>query len=444
MPVVTQTRPYPQPIYASQHWIGGVKRRTEGIQAPQGTQTTTSFRTRKSDSEPLVDSVLEASAHGNSTSRVDFQRALRSEYVSRYDIGHDFSTEHKKTVFINDSVDMTRTLGTTDYRFRGVVIPNYFGFNVHYQQYPFPTTAEITADGNRGYGMAAPTQPEAGLAQVLAEIKERIPSITGALIRRNGLNSKSIGDEYLNVQFGVKPLIRDIEKLAMSVLDASRIVKQYQKDSGNVVRRSRLLQDDARVLDRGIWPAEAIRMPTREGLDVKEFFIDLSGAKLHYLYSTRNVVKFAGAFSYHLAEADAFLGRVERFEQLANHLLGTRLTADLVYELTPWSWLIDWQVQLGSFFKNVTVLHSDGLVMRYGYVMHDQNMQCTFTSTGLRPVDNTRDVPSAVTMVSDFRRKTRVRATPYGFGLNPSGFSAGKWAILGALGMSKGPNLSLR
>lgn len=145
---------------------------------------------------------------------------------------------------------------------------------------------------------------------------------------------------------------------------------------------------------------------------------------------------FSGAYTYHLAEADTFLGKLERYEQEMNHLLGTRFTIETLWELAPWSWLTDWFVDVGSFLGNLTALSSDRLVLRYGYVMNHQVATREHSLGGLVPKGTG---PTRVANSFSIERKARRRATPYGFGLNVEQFSASRWAILGALGMTKSP-----
>jgi hypothetical protein len=120
-------------------------------------------------------------------------------------------------------------------------------------------------------------------------------------------------------------------------------------------------------------------------------------------------------------------------------VLGVLPNPETFYNLTPWSWLVDWKLNVGDVLKNITYLGKDGLVMRYGYIMEKIVRVETDTLSGL--VSNTSSAPYP-TIVQRYTTvsKRRIRATPYGFGLNPASFSKKQWAILAALGISKGSN----
>jgi len=329
----------------------------------------------------------------------------------------------------------------------------------YYPLFTLPTTNQMDVDGSKGISKTAPTSPEANLAQMLGELREKLPHIPGAELRakmlhsganaaRSGTNATSgrgyskreaaavAGDEYLNIEFGIKPLLRDITQLAQSVKNASKILAQFQRDSGKIVRRKTDLFDTTTLTEYPDQPLGlAINHFSPVGNVTSEYFSSVSGAR-SVSDSVRQRAWFSGAFSYHLAEAHDFLGKAERYEQLADKLLGTTIDAALFWELTPWSWLIDWHINVGSFLRNVELLSKDSLVVRYGYVMHETHAIRTWVTK--EPVLD-RDghnigYPAAF---SHIMSKNRQRATPYGFGRNSSEFTPGQWAILGALGMTK-------
>jgi len=152
---------------------------------------------------------------------------------------------------------------------------------------------------------------------------------------------------------------------------------------------------------------------------------------------------FSGAWQYHLQDADSFLDRLYYYEQLANHLLGTRFTASTFWELTPWSWLVDWNFDIGRFFKNVDALSSDSLVLRYGYVMHRTECTRIYAKNGL-VLQPGASAPISSQSYHTVSRKERLRATPYGFGIDMQALSPARIAILAALGLTKAPGGNLK
>lgn len=146
---------------------------------------------------------------------------------------------------------------------------------------------------------------------------------------------------------------------------------------------------------------------------------------------------FSGAYTYYATELNQMFGKLSEYEAKANHLLGTRITPETVWELTPWSWLIDWYSNIGQIVHNASLLSQDSTVLRYGYVMHETHATRSFTVTGLKGNFTNEPLP-AVTVSYSIVAKRRTRATPYGFGIDVSSLSPRRWAILAALGMTKG------
>jgi hypothetical protein len=123
-----------------------------------------------------------------------------------------------------------------------------------------------------------------------------------------------------------------------------------------------------------------------------------------------------------------------RAEQSSAKLFGTRVTPELFWELTPWSWAVDWVTNLGDVIHNVSAFSRDGLVMPYGYMMATITIKDTYTLSGFQ-----FNTGPPQTMFQSFTStsKQRIRATPFGFGLDLGGFTNRQWAIIGALGLSR-------
>lgn len=100
---------------------------------------------------------------------------------------------------------------------------------------------------------------------------------------------------------------------------------------------------------------------------------------------------------------------------------------ELVWELTPYSWLSDWCTSFGSVVHNITRATLDGTIMKYGYVMRERTITKSYTlSNGLGYGNLVYSI------------KQRQPANPFGFGITFESLSPRQLAILGALGMTKG------
>jgi hypothetical protein len=289
-------------------------------------------------------------------------------------------------------------------------------------------SAEMITKGATAISRTIPTNPVVGVGVAVGESMERLPRLPGsALLGRAGNVSKKFADEYLNLEFGVKPMISDIRDTYETVKETNRLLDQLRRDSGRLVRR------------RYEFPTE------------RTYTLQSSGTG--YSYPARNTVAydgqgpwtvhretvkrvwFSGAYTYYYDQSPGLWGDLKRREQEGNRLFGARLTPSLIWELSPWSWAADWKTNAGDVISNISAFSRDGLVMRWGYIMMD------YTVTDIHTRDVRLHTGGVARSVQRFetRLKKRLKATPYGFGLDPDwkDFSSRQLAILGALGISR-------
>jgi len=253
----------------------------------------------------------------------------------------------------------------------------------------------------------------------------------------------ALASEYLNQKFGILPTVADIQGLARALINFNNELRQFQRDAGRNVRRKRNLVEDTVVNETTIGPG-AIDLPSIQWPYEIKFFQDpLPPLKMTEVIRSRSW--FSGAFSYYLDSSHTgYLGRMGVYEAKANHLLGTRLNVATIWELTPWTWLIDWFLDISTFVKNAELIADDSVVLRYGYVMHETVASREYSIAGIKPSDPSGSVPTRVSVILEYTRKLRKRASPYGFGVDLSNMSPSKWAILTALGMTKAPGVLVR
>jgi hypothetical protein len=151
---------------------------------------------------------------------------------------------------------------------------------------------------------------------------------------------------------------------------------------------------------------------------------------------------FSGGFRFFYPEIDTALRDLQRMEGEANILLGTRLDPEVLWNLQPWTWLADWFINFGDVLGNLSAIISDGLVIQYGYIMQENVLRKEITFPKGLFLNNFPGSSSFTmkpwTVESIYRSKVRAAASPFGFGLTPEMFSPQQWAILAALGISRG------
>nr|UJQ85830.1 MAG: hypothetical protein 1 [Leviviridae sp.] len=290
---------------------------------------------------------------------------------------------------------------------------------------------DLDALGTTAISRVEPTRSHADVAVALGELyRDGIPAAIGAsLLKRKGLNRQNIGGEYLNVEFGWKPFVSDLKKLAAAAKEAESIMAQYQRDSGKWVRR------------RYSFPTERqTTVTTQAGVPVKHAGITLNMWNEYKgtLQVTRSIERktwFSGAFSYHTDVGDRAKSKLVEYAQMADKLYGLELTPETVWNLAPWSWAVDWVTNVGDLIHNVSAFVQDGLIMQYGYIMRETTQETNHYMYGLNSRPDNK--PKSTTQRDVYTVKQRRRATPFGFGLEVGDFTPRQWAIIAALGMSR-------
>jgi hypothetical protein len=254
-----------------------------------------------------------------------------------------------------------------------------------------------------------------------------LPHLVGSRLWKDRTKvAKDAADEYLNIQFGWRPLVSDITDFGKVVRNADAVLKQYERDAGRLVRRRTNLPTDRESWETTT-PSPTIWEPVSSNLRATGG----TGITRHSITRRR---WFSGAFVYHLPTGYDSRSRLDRYALLADRL-GLSLTPDTLWNLAPWSWAVDWFSNAGDVIQNVSNFSNDGLVMAYGYVMEHSIHRVTYT-WDLPHVNGGRLNVQPLTLVTE--SKVRVGANPYGFGVTWDDLSPFQLSILGALGISKG------
>lgn len=148
---------------------------------------------------------------------------------------------------------------------------------------------------------------------------------------------------------------------------------------------------------------------------------------------------FSGGFRYYFYDYGSGLEYFTEIEREANTLLGTRLDPETLWNLSPWTWMTDWFLNGGDVMSNLSSILSDHVVMQYGYIMQTKKVERELSLPGVYGNQNSgwTKMTGPYKITQTRTRKARVKASPFGFGLNPSDFSEDQWAILAALGISR-------
>lgn len=280
--------------------------------------------------------------------------------------------------------------------------------------------------GTTAISRTLPTNPSTDLARAIGEIrKDGLPRIPGSTISKQP-NLGSVGDEYLNHQFALKPTVSDLRSLADTIRNGERIIAEFRRMSGQKIRAHYRFPTESTT---EIYPNKTVSLGGNQGTP-STGTIAIRSVKETW---------FDGAYRFYVPHSNSLGDRIKRWEQEANKLLGLRPTPKLVWELTPWSWAADWVTNTGDFLNNISALSNDSLVLQYGFLMQKITYEVTYSYTaqvswGGGIVRNMAPYTRVL-----YELKSRIPATPYGFGVDPGTFNPSQWAILGALGISRSP-----
>lgn len=306
--------------------------------------------------------------------------------------------------------------------------------------------------GGTAIARCEPTNPVFGASVALAELKrDGLPEMVGqsffkerlanvlsresAVLSKNGkviagpsskmdkASLKNIGQENLNYQFAIRPLLSDVKKLRKSVRDTDKILRDFERNSEKVVRRSYEFPEES---------SETVEVIDNAFCTAGSSYFYSGPGRLTTTTKTTRRRWFSGAFVYAIPKSD-----IGRFMAEADKLYGIKVTPETVWNAAPWSWAADWIANYGDLIHNVNAFGSDGLVMRYGYLMEHSFQRVTYNWEGDLMMNWSGPRPVSTTQIFEHEVKKRVAASPYGFGLNVD-LSPRQIGIIASLGITQG------
>lgn len=337
--------------------------------------------------------------------------------------------------------------GTSRYYYENTVTgvkggTEFQGFCIPWPGAPGSLSSQSTCESSaKGFGASAwkrfaPHPHSISLAESFFELKETFRSFHGILkgLRRLRVDSRKphkISDyasAYLGVEFGWKPFISDLRKLLKSIKVMDEQIASAQRLNNRWVTRSGQIANSTKTLRSFKSPpyvAPSNYITNQIGQDV-----DTMSEK----------VWFKGKFKYYVPKLqdDRFIGKVEAIPIIWD----INLSPYNLYQLVPWSWLLDWFSNTGDIVYNLTQISTNNLVAKYAYSMRATELKrtrfATWTARNTSVIDGKSDVSYSSHGGSSYNSvltKTRVSASPFGFDLSLPDLSAWQVSILIALGL---------
>jgi hypothetical protein len=167
-----------------------------------------------------------------------------------------------------------------------------------------------------------------------------------------GDNDKYLSNQYLNSVFGWAPIYRDVVKLL-------RTPERIAKKINYLMARQGLptaFRDSFKVI-------EPLSSPPGFAYDT-------------YVEETQTSIGTTGSREY---EMRCMINQTVELpqitvpklrEELLSQLWGLNPTPEDVYNLVPWSWLVDWFGGIGDYVKAYNVVNTDPSIINYGFMTY--------------------------------------------------------------------------
>lgn len=319
------------------------------------------------------------------------------------------------------------------------------GYPKHPTSFRSKDTSDLDKWGAKAISIVNPNNPNSELAVALGELtKEKLPNLPGrALWERKAKLYLGVSEELLNSTFGWLPLVSEVKDAAQSVRDSRTILETYQSNPNKPLHREFQFDPVESVETRTGLKGSAVNLQRTANFGGLPGSVQsvLPSAPLTQTIRKSSRIWFEGAFIHAAPSEHDSWKRLMIAGSEADKLFGTAITPQVLWELAPWSWAIDWFTNTGDVINNATAFALAGLVMRYGYVMEESIVEITNSFDTASMTENSfgskklyeRIPPSSV----QYRAKVRRPANPFGFGITYDGLSPLQWAIAGALGITR-------
>lgn len=373
----------------------------------------------------------------------------------RGDSGGSFALQQYRAYFAHNGPGelSSNPLGSLRYYRSGDISPVALPSGAQFPAAPVLSNGALYAWGATGFARTIPTKPEADIATMLGEFSiEGIPRDprdmaerwrdTAARFRDSFRRSdprrwmararagrryaNDVGGAHLAVAFTWFPFLSEVTNITNAYLDRARIIAQFERDSGRLVRRRIVLEDLQ-------WGDPPVNLADSYGWPTGASYLWAGPGKLTRHDSYRRKTWFSAAYMYYVRFPGSGLLHA-RGSQIRNRLFGTDITPSMLWNIAPWSWLADYGTNIGDVMTNMSQFTRDNLVARHAYVMSEAIATREYRLRNLRPV---KGPPIEAVLMLKSTTKRRARGNPYAFALTPEPLTARQTAILTALGLTR-------
>lgn len=323
--------------------------------------------------------------------------------------------------------------------------------------------------GNRGWAKLRPDPAQGSLAQAVLELREapkmlqtsaRSFHLAWTSWRRTTMQSDAVNrellrdhvrqvpDEFLNQQFGWFPFFRDLSEQLKLVTDFRNQEAKFLRLNGQWQKR-RWREPDFRLDDlvyqSNSNSADTYASPSlfsfREPFNIRDPEGQHGHGRPDHLGIRRQVIVeiwYEGKFRSYRPEFDKGLESGYPALDSARRWMamsGLQANPTTLYNIVPWTWLIDWFAGVGDAIQRYEDMLTDSVACEYFYLMRRIVDRLEYTIT-----KQTCAGPLELKWFDGVETKRRaVGKSAFGFSGSPSGLTSRQQAILGALAVANRP-----
>lgn len=308
---------------------------------------------------------------------------------------------------------------------------------------------DLSSLGSKAYNRLRPSTSEAQVGLAIAEAREIAPMLKSTAgvfkdafktvggkmsLSLKNMQPKQAANTFLLTQFGWKPFLKDMAGIISAYQKSKAYFAQRYKDNDQWVRRFRA--------DKRIESEDVISDSTGElgcypfaPLSIHGLVNTADARHISSLLSS-TTVWYEGVFKVYRREFDtARSSEDDAFDNLQRYmsLYGAHVSPAVLYQATPWSWLLDWFTNTGHIIKEAQDYGTGEVASKYMYVMHHSYR--SFRSKSIFTVGQ-QHVKQDLEWYSILDIKRR-QAASTNFEFYPSSITARQVAILAALGITR-------
>jgi hypothetical protein len=292
----------------------------------------------------------------------------------------------------------------------------------------------MNADFTTGYKKARPGNPVASAGQFLYELYTDLPTIPLRLLWKLR-KFQTLGHEYLNIQFGWLPFVSDLKKMYNLTQTIHKRLDELVRNNGKVIHREATVRSSRDVTSSVVHSEYPF-----SGLSLFSYMPPLWGSGRTTIITTTETTErvwFSADFRYYTPD----IGSSRWTARAVATLFGVNPTPDLLYQVLPWSWLLDWFTNVGDVISNASNNAVDNLVADHAFIMRHASVKTTTSiSTSWENHGNEDGMKNGSLSLESFdftETKCRGMGNPFLPSLSLTDFTSRQAGIAAALGISR-------